>query len=305
MRGIILAIGVLMICVLAGAVYAQVTRPDLTIPYINPALITIDGLGIDWEDPAVYPQAYMLSSVDDPDYFGLVGGSELSGPEDFSAVLYLGWSTDNMLYGYSRVTDDVLQVGRPTNGNCWTEDNLEIMTDAGNIGGNYRWGDLDAEYAQMFGVRLKQGVAMGPGGNDDDTVCHIWASDEAAWITSPEFFYAVTDYPAGTTDVTYAYEFKLALWDEVGLSVGESRMHDAMATYEAGVPIGLAIWWDDCDVKLGTRDTQIGTAGPEYLTYPGTSADYLNDAYLVGNPLYDVPVAVAPTSWGAVKASLK
>ncbi|MFH1006197.1 MAG: hypothetical protein V1800_01680 [Candidatus Latescibacterota bacterium] len=30
-----------------------------------------------------------------------------------------------------------------------------------------------------------------------------------------------------------------------------------------------------------------------------------NDAYLVDNPLYDVIVAVAPTSWGAVKESLK
>ena len=166
---------VLAMCVLAGAVYAQGTGPDLLVPYVDPALITIDGLGTDWEDPAVYPQDYMLSSTDAPDYFGIVTGSELSGPEDFSAVLYLGWSTDNMLYGYSRVTDDILQVGVPTNGACWGEDDLEIMTDAGNIGGDYRAGDLDAEFAQQFGVRQKAGVAMGPGGNDDDTICHIWA----------------------------------------------------------------------------------------------------------------------------------
>ncbi|MFH1007204.1 MAG: hypothetical protein V1800_06855, partial [Candidatus Latescibacterota bacterium] len=203
-----------------------------------------------------------------------------------------------------RVTDDVLQVGVPTNGEAWGEDGLEIMTDAGNIGGAYRAGDLEAEYAQQFGIRLKQGVAIGPGGNEDDTVCHIWAEDGAKWITDSEFFYAVTDYPAGTTAVTYAYEFKLALWDKVGLSVGESERHDALATYEAGVPIGLGIAWDDSDGELGTRDSQIGTLGPDGSSHWG-NADHFNDAYLVDNPILYIIDAVAPTSWGAVKASLR
>ena len=295
---------VLAMCVLAGAVYAQGTGPDLLVPYVDPALITIDGLGTDWEDPAVYPQDYMLSSTDAPDYFGIVTGSELSGPEDFSAVLYLGWSTDNMLYGYSRVTDDILQVGVPTNGACWGEDDLEIMTDAGNIGGDYRAGDLDAEFAQQFGVRQKAGVAMGPGGNDDDTICHIWASADAAWTTGAEFFYAVVDYPTSTTAAITGYEFKLALWDEIGLSVGESKRHSCRATYESGAAIGLGIAWDDSDAEMGTRDTQIGTMGADGNSF-WNNADHFNDAYLVENPLYDVGTAVAPTSWGAVKASLK
>ena len=295
---------VLMMCVLAGAVYAQGTGPDILVPYVNPALITIDGQGTDWEDPTVYPQDYMLSSTDAPEYFGIVTGSELSGPEDFSAVLYLGWSTDNMLYGYSRVTDDVLQVGTPNNGACWGEDDFELMTDPGNIGGDYRAGDLDAEFAQQFGVRLKQGVPMGPGANEDDTVCHIWAEAGAAWTTGPEYFYAAVDYPSGTENVTYAYEFKIALWDEVGLSVGESSRHDCLATYEAGEPIGLGVAWDDCDAEMGTRDTQVGTMGADGNSF-WNNADHLNDAYLVDNPLYGIDTAVAPTSWGAVKASLK
>ncbi len=295
---------VLVMCVLAGAVYAQGTGPDLDVPYVNPALITIDGLGTDWEDPTVYPQEYMLSSTDAPEYFGIVTGSELSGPEDFSAVLYLGWSTDNMLYGYSRVTDDILQVGVPTNGACWGEDDLEIMTDAGNIGGDYRVGDLDAEFAQQWGIRQKAGVAMGPGGNEDDTVCHIWAEADAAWTTGPEFFYAVLDYPTSTTAATTGYEFKLALWDEIGLSVGESQRHDCMATYESGAAIGLGIAGDDSDAEMGTRDTQIGTMGGDGSSF-WNNADHFNDAYLVDNPLYGVVVAVEASSWGAVKASLK
>ena len=81
-------------------------------------------------------------------------------------------------------------------------------------------------------------------------------------------------------------------------------IHDAMATYEAGVPIGLGIWWEDCDLELGTRDTHIGTASPDYITTMFISADYLNDAYLVDNPLYPI-TAVGASSWGAVKASFR
>ena len=55
---------VLAMCVLAGAVSAQV-GPDLLIPYVDSGLITIDGLGADWADPTVYPQAYMYSSTTD------------------------------------------------------------------------------------------------------------------------------------------------------------------------------------------------------------------------------------------------
>ncbi len=295
---------VLVMCVLAGAVYAAGTGPDLEIPFVDSALITIDGLSTDWEDAAVYPQEYALSSTSDPAYFTLVTGSVLTGPEDFSATLYLGWSTDNMIYGYSRVTDDILQVGVPNNGACWGEDDFEIMTDAGNIGGDYRVGDLDAEFAQQWGMRQKVGTVMGPGANEDETTCHIWAEAGAKWSTAPEFFYGVVDYPTGTTDVSTGYEFKLALWDEIGLSVGESQRHDAYATYDAGTPIGFGIAWDDSDATLGTRDSQPGTMGSDGNSF-WNNADHFNDAYLVDNPLYDVMMAVAPTSWGAVKASLK
>ena len=41
-----------VVCVLVGAVYAQ-PGPDLFVPYVDPARITIDGLGTDWEDPEV------------------------------------------------------------------------------------------------------------------------------------------------------------------------------------------------------------------------------------------------------------
>ncbi|MFH1006198.1 MAG: hypothetical protein V1800_01685 [Candidatus Latescibacterota bacterium] len=303
MRGIILAVGVLVSCVLAEVVYAQGTWPDILIPYVDPTFITIDGLGTDWEDPAVYPQKYRLSSADDPDYFSFRAGDLPSGPEDFSAVLYLGWSTDNMLYVYSQVTDDVLKGTGIRNGSSWGQETIQIMTDADNIGGPYREGGLEAEHAQQFGVRLRQGVPMGPGGNEDDTVCHILAEDGAKWITGPDFFYAVVDYPANTTAVTYAYEFKLALWDEVGLSVDESQRHDAFASFLADTPIGLAIVWNDCDMVPGNMDSKIGTMSPDGYDF-WNNADAFNDAYLVGSP-YALIDAVAPSSWGAVKASLR
>lgn len=296
---------VLVMLVFAGAVYAQGTGPDLMVPYVNSALITIDGQGTDWENPAVYPVAYVLSTTDAPEYFGLVTGSAIEGPEDFSAVLYLGWSTDNMLYGYSRVTDDLLKVGVPTNGACWGEDDLEIMTDPTNTGGLYRTaGSLDANPGQQFGIRLKQGVPMGPGGNENESRNHIWGYAEAEWTTGAAYFVSECDYGTGETDVTYAYEWKLALWDVVGLSPAESQRHDNLASYNSGAAIGLGIAWDDSDVELATRDSQIGTMGPDGNAF-WNNADHFNDAYLVANPLYDVVVAVEASSWGAVKASLK
>lgn len=299
---------VLVGCVLvAGATYAG-TGPDILIPYIDPSRVTIDGLGTEWEDPTFYPQEMMLSSTDNPEYFGIVTGSPPSGPEDWSGVLYLGWSAppDNMIYGYSRVTDDILLIGVPRNGDAWKEDDIEIMTDPDNSGGNFREGyALHAETAQQFGIRLGE-LPLEPGADEDYTRCHIWANPAAKWVSGPEYFYAEVVTPTATENVTYAFEWKIALWDQVGTSPEESVRHDNMASYESGEPIGFGVAWDDADTELGTRDTQIGTMGPEGNQF-WTNADHFNDAYLVDNPLYEVGtvVAVEPSSWGAVKASFK
>ncbi|RKY66337.1 MAG: hypothetical protein DRQ08_03225 [Candidatus Latescibacterota bacterium] len=287
----------------AGTVYAG-TGPDILIPYIDASRVTIDGAGTEWEDPTFYPQEMMLSSTDNPEYFGIVTGSELSGPEDWSAVLYLGWGTDNFLYGYSRVTDDILLIGVPRNGDAWKEDDIEIMTDADNSGGDYRTG-IHAENAQQFGIRLGE-LPLEPGADEDATRCHIWAKEEAKWMSGPDYFYAEVVTPTETENVTYAFEWKLALWDEGAASPEDAVRHNLLASYEAGEPIGFGVAWDDADTELGTRDTQIGTMGPEGNAF-WKNADHCNDAYLVDNPLYEVgtTVAVEPSSWGALKASFK
>ena len=296
----------LVVCAfVAGMAYAG-TGPDILVPYIDASRVTIDGAGTEWEDPTFYPQDMMLSSTDTPEYFRIVTGSELSGPEDWSGVLYLGWGTDNFLYGYSRVTDDILLIGVPRNGDAWKEDGIEIMTDADNSGGNYRSGyDLHAETAQQLHIRLGE-LPLEPGYDEDNTRCAIWAREGAKWVSAPEYFYAEVVTPTETENVTYAYEWKVALWDEVGTSAEESVRHDLRASYDAGEAIGFGVAWDDADTELGTRDTQIGTMGPEGNAF-WTNADHFNDAYLVDNPLYEVGtmVAVEPSSWGALKASFK
>ncbi|RKY57995.1 MAG: hypothetical protein DRP94_07505 [Candidatus Latescibacterota bacterium] len=287
----------------AGTVYAG-TGPDILIPYIDASRVTIDGAGTEWEDPTFYPQEMMLSSTDNPEYFGIVTGSEPSGPEDWSAVLYLGWGTDNFLYGYSRVTDDILLIGVPRNGDAWKEDDLEMVVDADNSGGDYRTG-IHAENAQQFGIRLGE-LPLEPGADEDATRCHIWAKEEAKWMSGPDYFYAEVVTPTETENVTYAFEWKLALWDEGAASPEDAVRHDLLASYNAGEPIGFGVAWDDADTELGTRDTQIGTMGPEGNAF-WKNADHCNDAYLVDNPLYEVgtTVAVEPSSWGALKASFK
>lgn len=289
----------------AGTVYAH-TGPDILIPYIDASRVTIDGAGTEWEDPTFYPQEMMLSSTDNPEYFGIVTGSAPSGPEDWSAVLYLGWGIDNFIYGYSRVTDDILLIGVPRNGDAWKEDDIEIMTDPDHSGGNYREGyALHAETAQQFGIRLGE-LPLEPGADEDATRCHIWAKEEAKWMSGPDYFYAEVVTPTETENVTYAFEWKLALWDEGAASPEDAVRHDLLASYNSGEPIGFGVAWDDADTELGTRDTQIGTMGPEGNAF-WKNADHCNDAYLVDNPLYEVGtvVAVEPSSWGALKASFK
>ncbi|HID11130.1 MAG TPA: hypothetical protein EYP17_07495 [Candidatus Latescibacteria bacterium] len=294
----------LMACVLvgglAGMVYSHV-GPDIYIPQVDPARITIDGLGTEWEDPTFYPQEYMITP---DDLGGNVTGGDLPPADDWYGILYLGWSAppDNMLYGYSRVTDDILNDEAARNGDAWRDDTIEIIVDADHSGGNYREGwALHAETAQQFCIRMTQVPLPIPieGAQDEDkTQWHIWARPEAKWVTKPEYMYAALDHPETRENCTYAWEWKMALWDEVGASPEESKRH----INKLGDCIGLVIQWDDSDAELDKRDDQPGTQGPEG-NESWTTADHLNDAYFVENPL--LPPAVEASSWGVVKASFK
>jgi hypothetical protein len=298
---------ILTVCALVGGLvgmsYGQV-GPDVYIPYVDPGRVTLDGLPTEWEDPTFYPQDFMMTR---DDLGGNCTGGDMPPVDDWDGICYLGWSTppDNMVYCYSRVTDDLLNDEAPRNGDSWRDDALEVMFDADNSGGNYREGyALACENAQQFSIRMTEApLPPGPGDDNMNTTWFIFASADAAWMTQPEYFQAVLDYPEGRENITYAYEWKMALWDQGGASAEEAQRH----TNQVGDVIGISLQWDDSDAELDERDDQPGTQGPEG-NEAWTNADHFNDAYLVESPLYDVgPVstAVEPTAWGAVKASFR
>jgi hypothetical protein len=300
---------ILIVCALvgglAGMVYGQV-GPDLFLPYVDPGRVTMDGLGTEWEDPTFYPQDFMVPR---DGLGGEVLGGEMPPVDDWDCILYLGWSAppDNMVYGYARISDDILQDDAVRNGDATNDDMMELVVDGDNSGGDFREGwALKIETAYQLGVRMTETpLPPGPATHDDNNNTVFVYSSEAdvAWITAPEFFTAALDYPEGRENVTYAYEWKMALWDVCGASPEESQRH----MNQLGDVFGLALQWDDSDGDLTTRDHQPGTNGPEGRQ-AWTDADFINDAYLVENPLYDVntvTTAVEPTAWGAVKASLK
>ena len=298
---------VLAMCALVGGLVGAVvagTGPDLYIPYIDPGRVTLDGLGTEWEDPTFYSQDFMMTR---DDLGGNVTGGDLPPVDDWDAILYLGWSAspDNMLYGFSRVSDDLLNDEAARNGDAWRDDCLEVIIDGDNSGGNYREGyAIHNENAQQFAIRMTEApLPPGPGDPEEKTTWYIYANPDAKWMTAPEYFQAALMYPEGRENVTYAYEWKIAIWDQGGASAGESQRH----INQVGDVIGLVIQWDDSDAELDKRDDQPGTEGPEG-NKSWTDADHLNDAYLVENPLYPVgtvATAVEPTGWGAVKASFK
>jgi hypothetical protein len=297
----------LMVCVLVvgltGTGYGVI--PDLYLPYIDPGRVVIDGLGTEWEDASFYPQEYMLTTDDLP---GDAYGAEMPPKDDWDVILYLAWSAppDNMLYGYARVTDDILNQDGESCGGGYKDDCIAITCDANNDGGmagKYGGYPLEVEDRVFYRIWMTTfDLPDGPGNRASRTRWCASVAEEAMWVSEPQWFYAAVMRPTTTENVTYAYEWKFAIWDEGAITPEESTRHiNALDDV-----LGYTILFNDTDATGDKRDHQITTAGAEGEAV-WKNSDYCNDAYLIENPLYAVGTvtAVEPTSWGAVKASFR
>jgi hypothetical protein len=286
---------------LNGMIGAHV-GPTFFLQQVNPSAITIDGKGDDpgwnapWWDDANTITTDMLG--------GDVTGGEFPTKDDWDAFLKVGWSAppDNMLYFYSRVKDDILNDEAPDNGASWRDDQLEIIVDSNHDGGDYsRSPDTDGRIAQQYAIRAKAGLPPGPGSGDEggmNNLYFIYAPLAVAWQSGPPWFEAAIDPPIGRTNVTYAFEGKLAMWDLASDKPETSQRH----INAEGQTIGLVFQWDDSDAEADVRDDQPGTQGPDG-NESWTNASHLSDFVLIGGP---IPItAVEVTSWGAIKATFQ
>ena len=153
--------------------------------------------------------------------------------DDFDMEAWVAWSPEtNMLYHAIKVTDDkllTLPIEQPHK--VWRYDVLEIFVDADHSGGSYRRQGEDSRGAQQYYLYLQpEGSAhlglFGPEG-------------ELGWSLKPP--YAL--YAARYDGKAIYYEVAMRLWDWLGTSPQESRLHQL----KAGEVIGWKITAKDRD----------------------------------------------------------
>ncbi|MBI4531911.1 MAG: hypothetical protein HY709_10390 [Candidatus Latescibacteria bacterium] len=285
--------------------------PTFLAQQVDPKTITIDGTGDDPGWSALWDDVNTITR----DKLG--GGVILPAKDDWDTILKVGWSAppDNMLYIYNKVTDNMLNDDASTNGGSWQDDALEIYVDANHDGGRYDGDDVnvkataDGRIAQQYAIRMKAGLPPGPASGDEgatNTPYFIFAPMAVAWQSGPPWFEAAIEPPVGRTNITYAYEAKLAMWDLAGETPEASQRH----MNAAGQTIGLAFQWDDIDatvgfdsdfIRFGVDSDFIRTQGSS--NNPWRDASQFGDFVLVEGPTH--VTAVEATSWGAIKATFQ
>lgn len=242
--------------------------------------ITIDASLADWSwvDPAT-----IITSDDLQDCLG----GELPPKDDFDCVLYVGWSrSENMIYVGTQVMDDIFNNDCPEPGQAYMDDNLEIIIDANNDGGNYR--------GVPVGGPAQQTAFHIPGAGGFQAYYH-WAPEEMQWITHEPW--AILAYDDSNVPDVYIYEIKIAIWDNVD-PTGPDNSERHICT--ADETIGFQLQYDEVDAEPDTRDHQPCTGTTE-------SGASWNDASVISNfvLLPSPDVAVQASSWGSVKALMK
>jgi len=271
------------------------TGETLYVPEVDPTAIVLDGLDTEWSNPDFYDPAYILTRDD----LRNVTGGDLPPIDDWDGVLWTGWSAppDNMMYGFYRMSDDILNDESATNGPAWRDDTLELFTDADAGGGDYNAVPPRGTIAQQWCIRITMDpLPPGPGGNNENTQWFMWADMDRAWASGPPWMEAALIHPTTRENYTATVEWKLALWDVLGDDPETSVRH----INELGDIIGFAYQMDDSDAEIDTRDDQPGTPGAGDAWH---IADSFNETIFVEGK---VPfVAVEPVSWGAIKATFK
>ena len=210
-----------------GAASAHVGIEVVAMEVPNPATMVIDGNDDDWgwfdDDNAI------------TEHFDSISG-EIIPPDDWNAVWRTGWSRppENMWYFFSRVEDDYLDRDNPDQKQLWQEDNLQITFDADHSSGPFLGENLDeTANGQRYHINVLRQPGLAIANNCQlefiDEPALAWSSDIYEGEVTPFFEIAAEVAPAGSqhgaTNVTLTYEFRCALWDDYGLSEGESVRH--------------------------------------------------------------------------------
>ena len=152
--------------------------------------------------------------------------------EDFGVEVKVAWSPEtNMLYHAVKVTDDkLLTLPREQAQKMWRYDLLELFIDADGSGGNYR-GENNSAQAQQYFLYLPP----------DRSACFglFGPQEKLGWSLKAPY----AKYAAKYDGKTICYELAQNVWDFLGESPQQSRLHNL----KAGQVMGWKITVKDRD----------------------------------------------------------
>nr|HID59667.1 hypothetical protein [Desulfobacterales bacterium] len=261
--------------------------PTFYVPEVPPGVtITIDGDDSDW---AWYDPAYVIDRTYIHEYHV---GAEDPSVEDWDGFAMVAWTQppDNMIYIYSRVTDDKYSAIATEPGMYPSDDSMELGLDANHNGGDFREPeDINGKDAYQVGIDAAGTIPLVVNNHPA----------EQRWVLEEPWFVAWANNPGeGAEDVTLIYEMKFALWDYVGYG-GPDDPETQRHINEAGQTIGMYLRWFDTDYTPGSRDHGV-MAAPVGALEAWRNADFFQDYVLVA-----AEVSVEAQSWGLIKALFK
>lgn len=295
--------GGVMALFLSGTALAHVGL-ELDLPQVpNPAAIKIDGVENDWA--WIDPSFAMMTQDQQQD-----GDKALPTREDLDFTYFFAYSAppENMLYYFMRVQDNYLRVLEVNPSRYWVDDSLQLVIDADHSGaGSFLGNNLDeVATGQRYHIRVLPVPGQPAAWNDQvqrvDIPALGWSSDIYQGAPTQWFELAWTLSPAGagqgSTNVTYTYEFRLALWDIYGQSPEESVRH----IFEPGqvLHLGMSVFDDDDDEQgMTNRLVPIGGAQRQ-----DQLADQMVDYFALEAGEGSILTAVENESWGRIKSHL-
>jgi hypothetical protein len=257
----------------------------------DPSAMVIDGSDDDW---AWFDPMYLITM----DQLEVENGVPMPDADEFVVAIKMGWSPvpDNFWYCFIAVHDDTMSNG----GEAWFyNDALQFGFDPTDHGrGSLR------EYGQQF--VLLPGEILGNAdlraGDDSRNVRQEMDDPPYGWgaiLSDPP---DARSQPKWTspTGVDYAFEFKIAVWDQAMECGVECSPRTILSR---GLVLPFVLWIEDYDTDTPSYKDITTRSIAAAATIEGVN--YFSTATLLGVEDYEPQVAVESSTWGAIKATFQ
>lgn len=257
----------------------------------DPGSMVVDGLDSDW---GWFDPAYIIG----PDQMACTLTGVVPPKSDIDIAIKAGWTPepDNRIYVFVRVVDDTLNIDETNMDNGWKDDDLEIIMDADHSQTFHGPGDALRTDHQQWTFHIPT-----PGGYPQVAYLRWKQPPEMQWAINEGLVEAAVDVQPEAkhlaTDVTVGYEIRMPAWDTYSPDGADASVRHV---FEANQTIGMSVTVNEADT--GGRTNQISTHPNESGAH---DSDYTAEFTMIPLGEYELQTAVAPSSWGAVKALLR